>query len=78
MPPPLHDQRPESNAGPIVIFCFCVMGAAFALICTYALFGPTLFILAFLFCGMAALHYWLWGRSMSEAGSGDAGSASET
>lgn len=78
MPPPLDERPPESNSGPIVIVCFSVMGAAFALICTYALFGPTLFILAFLFVGVAALHYWLWGRSMSQASGGDAGTTADS
>jgi small-conductance mechanosensitive channel len=78
MPPPFNDRPPDSNSGPIVIFCFSVMGAALALLCTYALFGPALFILAFLFAGVAALHYWLWGRSLSEASSSDSSATSDS
>lgn len=78
MPPPIDDHSPESNAGTVVIVCFGIMGAAFAFISTYALFGPTLFILATLFAFFGGLHYWLWGRSMTEAGGSDAGSATES
>ena len=41
MPRPLQDPPPESNSGPIVIFCFSVMGAAFAFGWT-ACIGPIL------------------------------------
>lgn len=71
MPPPLDPQVHDSGAGTIVIFCFSILGLSLAAICTYALFGPTLFVMALLFGTIGGLHYLLWGRSMTDAGGGD-------
>ncbi len=77
MPPP-ETLPPESNSGTVVIVCFSIMGLAIAFICTYALFGPALFIIVTLFAMFGFLHYWLWGRSMTEASGSDAGPGAET
>jgi hypothetical protein len=72
MPPPVEPQ-PDSGAGAIVIACFVVLGVGFGLLCTYALFGPGLFVIVASFSLIAGLHYWLWGRTMpaADAGSDD-------
>lgn len=75
MPPPA-EMPPESNAGPIIIACFGVVGAALTVLFTYALFGPGLFIILLLFAAVASLHYWLWGRSFSSTDTGNDGSGS--
>lgn len=72
MPPPV-ERPPDSGAGTIVIACFSVLGVSFGLLCTYALFGPGLFVILLGFSAVAGLHYWLWGRKLSttDAGRGD-------